>query len=79
MTDSLPTYQNEARMLSDDNIYREMYGESIDGGICGCGKGVESMQHIMCECEENKEERDKVWQKIRKVWEGKGEEWLGVD
>ena len=71
LSDSLPTYQNEAQKVSESeaNIYTAMYGDSISGGMCMCGKGVESMQHIMVECEEHSEERNKAIDKIKKIWQ----------
>ena len=68
LADALPTYQNEAQKIteSDSNIYKAMYGDTITGGKCMCGKGVESMQHIMVECEEHSKERDETLKRYRK-------------
>ena len=76
LSDSLPTYQNEHQKISDTetNIYKAMYmtlyGDIIEGGVCMCGKGVESMQHIMVECEVHNAEREKTVEKVGKIWGG---------
>ena len=69
ISDSLPTYKNEAKKLGEGSTYEYMYGEYIQGGLCSCGSGeVEDNHHVFCKCKLTQIERDEAMQAIQNIW-----------
>ena len=77
MADKLPTYKHEERLRQEGNSYDVMYGDNIVGGTCKlCNTGaVETLEHVMCECEHGREIRKRTMDKVGNLWEGK--DWEG--
>ena len=70
ISDSLPTYKNEAKKVAPGNKYEEMYKDKITGGTCVCCdlETAESNQHIFCECPKYAHLREHAMQAIQDIW-----------
>lgn len=83
MTDSLPTYKNEAAKVKAGNEYERLYGDKLKGGLCRCcdDNKIETANHMWCECKGGEEARESVMEKIRAVWTAYkvGHHWLMID
>ena len=73
-TDTLPHYANTVKKCTKDadytSAYAAVYGEEIGNGECRCCQGdtVETMHHIMIECEANESVRERVKREVRDMW-----------
>ena len=70
LSDSLPTYKNEAKKIQTGNTYEAMYGDKIEGGMCVlCGDSkVEDNHHIFCECQKYAHIRKQAMDTIEEIW-----------
>ena len=71
LADRLPTYENEDKLIQSGNAYEYMYGQQLEGGKCMlCGLGCkETLSHVLCECEEGKDIREKAVREVGNLWD----------
>ena len=79
-TDTLPTYARIGKMAETQGAYREVYGDTLQGGQCPwCPGHQETMAHILQVCPQYADTRAEVIKGAKGLWKQAKCDWLELD